>query len=405
MNAGVGPESGGRDGLGPEGGARSGVDVATGGRLDEDARARVALSRLAEPGDAALGGQVALLGAAEVLGRVRDGSLGLRSTEGYRTRLDRLDVDTDVAVAAQAGARLVLPDRPGWPAQLDDLGAARPLLLWVRGRDDLCTVSRRSVAVVGSRACTPYGEAVAGELAAGLGDRGWTVVSGGAFGIDASAHRGALAVGGVTVAVLACGVDVAYPVAHTNLLAAVAGAGVVVSELPPGSHPTRTRFLERNRVIAALTRGTVVVEAAIRSGARNTAGHADRLSRVVMAVPGPVTSASSAGCHRMVREEGAVLVTSAAEVVDAVGTLGDDATDDARGEERPHDGLDPVALRVLEALPIRRWAPPDAVGRTAGLDPPSVLRALGRLGSAGLAVTKDGAWRRAPTALTEDGRR
>ena len=184
----------------------------------------------------------------------------------------------------------------------------------------------------------------------------------------------------VTVAVLACGVDVAYPVAHTNLLAAVAGAGVVVSELPPGSHPTRTRFLERNRVIAALTRGTVVVEAAIRSGARNTAGHADRLSRVVMAVPGPVTSASSAGCHRMVREEGAVLVTNAGEVVDAVGTLGDDATDAARGEERPHDGLDPVALRVLEALPIRRWAPPDAVGRTAGLDPPSVLRALGRLG-------------------------
>jgi DNA processing protein len=157
----------------------------------------------------------------------------------------------------------------------------------------------------------------------------------------------------------------------------------------------RTRFLERNRVIAALTRGTVVVEAAIRSGARNTAGHADRLSRVVMAVPGPVTSASSAGCHRMVREEGAVLVTCASDVVDAVGAMGDDASVELRGEERPHDGLDPVALRVLEALPIRRWAAPDAVGRTAGLDPPGVLRALGRLGAAGLATTKDGAWRRA----------
>jgi DNA processing protein len=305
-------------------------------------------------------------------------------------------VDTDLAVAAQAGARPVLPDRQGWPAQLDDLGPARPLLLWVRGRDDVASVAARSVAVVGARACTPYGETVAGELGAGLGDRGWTVVSGGAFGVDAAAHRGALAVGGGTVAVLACGVDVAYPVAHTDLLAAVAAAGVVVSELPPGSHPTRTRFLERNRVIAALTRGTVVVEAAVRSGARNTAGHADRLSRVVMAVPGPVTSPSSAGCHRMVRDEGAVLVTSAADVVDAVGALGDDAAADLRGEDRPLDGLDLESLRVLEALPIRRWAPPDAVGRTAGLDPPTVLRTLGRLGTAGLAVTKDGTWRRAP---------
>jgi DNA processing protein len=363
--------------------------------LDEDARARVALSRLAEPGDAALGEEVARLGAAEVLGRVRDGTLGVRSTDGYRVRLDRLDVDADLTVAGRAAAGLVLPDRAGWPAQLDDLGPARPLLLWVCGRDGLEAASGRSVAVVGARACTPYGEAVAGELAAGLGDRGWTVVSGGAFGVDAAAHRGALAVGGVTVAVLACGVDVAYPVAHTSLLAAVRGGGAVVTELPPGSHPTRTRFLERNRVIAALTRGTVVVEAAIRSGARNTAGHADRLSRVVMAVPGPVTSASSAGCHRMVREEGAVLVTCASDVVDAVGAMGDDASVELRGEERPHDGLDPVALRVLEALPIRRWAAPDAVGRTAGLDPPSVLRALGRLGAAGLATTKDGAWRRA----------
>jgi DNA processing protein len=139
-----------------------------------------------------------------------------------------------------------------------------------------------------------------------------------------------------------------------------------------------------------------VVEAAIRSGARNTAGHADRLSRVVMAVPGPVTSASSAGCHRMVREEGAILVTCPGDVVDAVGALGDDASADLRGDDRPHDGLDPVAMRVLEALPIRRWASSDAVGRSAGLDPPSVLRALGRLGAARLATTKDGAWRRAP---------
>ena len=362
---------------------------------DPEVRARLALSRLAEPGDVALGTDVVQHGAEEVLARVRAGAGGggVR-VAGYRTRLDRLDVDTDVEVATRSGARLVVPGDEEWPSQLDDLGPARPLLLWVTGRDELERVCRRSVAVVGARACTPYGEAVAGELSAGLADRGWAVVSGGAFGVDAAAHRGALAVGGSTVAVLACGVDVAYPVAHTSLLAAVRESGVVVSELPPGAHPTRTRFLERNRVIAALTRGTVVVEAAIRSGARNTAGHADRLSRTVMAVPGPVTSASSAGCHQMVRDEGALLVTSAADVVDAVGVLGEDAAPSVRGETRPHDGLDEMSLRVLEALPLRRWAPPDAVGRAAGLDPPSVLRALGRLQSGGLARTKDGGWRR-----------
>lgn len=364
--------------------------------LDEVGRARVALSRLAEPGDPHLGAAVRALGAPQVLAGVESGTLALRRLDSYRVRLGRSDVDTDVEVARRAGARLVLPGRAGWPEQLDDLGDARPLLLWVAGSVDLEAVGRRSVALVGARACTPYGETVAADLAAGLGERGWTVVSGGAFGIDAAAHRGALAVGAPTVAVLACGIDLAYPAAHDRLLEAVRGNGVVVSELPPGSHPTRTRFLERNRVIAALARGTVVVEAAIRSGARNTAGHADRLSRSVMAVPGPVTSQMSAGCHQMVRDEGALLVTTAADVVDGVGALGDDATESARGETRAHDGLDEVTLRVLEALPLRRWAPPDAVGRAAGLDPPSVLRALGRLRAAGLAVTKDGAWRRGP---------
>ena len=367
----------------------------TDGGLDEEGGARVALSRLAEPGDDRIGAAVRELGAARVLAGIREGTLDLRQLDSYRVRLGQSDVDTDLAVAGRAGARLVLPGAEGWPERLDDLGDARPLLLWVAGRDDLDGVTRRSVALVGARACSPYGETVTADLAAGLGDRGWTVVSGGAFGIDAAAHRGALAVGAPTVAVLACGIDLAYPTAHTNLLAAVRGGGAVVSELPPGARPTRTRFLERNRVIAALTSGTVVVEAAIRSGARNTAGHADRLSRAVMAVPGPVTSAMSAGCHQMMRDEGAALVTSAADVVDQVGAFGGDALTADRGEVRAHDDLDPETLRVLEALPARRWAAPDAVARVAGVDPPGVLRALGRLGAAGLARSRDGAWRRA----------
>jgi len=168
-----------------------------------------------------------------------------------------------------------------------------------------------------------------------------------------------------------------------------------VSELPLGAHPTRARFLTRNRLIAALTRGTVVVEAAARSGATNTAGWADKLSRPVMAVPGPVTSAMSVGCHRLVREDGASLVTCAADVVDLVGDLGTDAVPAVRGELRPEDHLDPLTLRVLESLPVRRWAVPDQISMVAGVDGPGVLRGLALLGAAGLAESVDGRWRRA----------
>jgi DNA processing protein len=288
----------------------------------------------------------------------------------------------------------VVPGDEEWPVALDDLGDRAPLCLWVAGEAMLSDAVRRAVAVVGARASSQYGEVVAADLASGLGDRGWTVVSGGAFGIDAAAHRGALAVDSPTVAVLACGVDVAYPRAHEGLLRAVRAVGCVVSELPPGSHPTRLRFLDRNRVIAALGRGTVVVEAATRSGALNTAGHADQLSRVVMAVPGPVTSASSAGCHLLLRTLGASLVTSAADVVDLVAPVGEAPSEAERGPDRPHDGLDPVTLRVLEALPLRRRAAPDSVGRVAGLDAPTVLRALGLLAALGLAESHEGRWRR-----------
>ena len=362
-----------------------------------DTRARVALSHLGEPGDADLGRLVDSLGAEEVLARIRAGTLPDGRPSHYQARLERLDVDQDLEVAARGGIRLLVPGDEEWPAQLGDLGPREPLLLWVSGSADLAATTWRSVAVVGARACTAYGEHVSAELAAGLADRRWTVVSGGAFGVDAAAHRGALAVDGETVAVLACGVDVAYPAAHEGLLAHVRRSGAVVSELPPGARPTRTRFLERNRVIAALGRGTVVVEAAARSGARSTASRADELSRPVMAVPGPVTSALSVGCHELVRGCGACLVTDAADVVEVVGRLGDDAVPERRGEWRPGDGLDPITLRVLEALPMRRWARPDAVGVAAGVDGPSVLRGLALLAGAGLAENRDGAWRRAAT--------
>src|SRR3954447_15859043 len=178
-------------------------------------------------------------------------------------------------------------------------------------------MTARSVAVVGSRSATTYGAAVAGDIAATLGAAGHTVVSGAAFGIDNAAHRGALAAQGPTVAVLACGVDRAYPAAHRPLLDYIAEVGVVVSEAAPGCAPTRIRFLARNRLIAAFGQGTVVVEAAIRSGALNTASWTTELRRVLMGVPGPVTSAPSAGVHQLVRSRDALLVTSGQEVLEA----------------------------------------------------------------------------------------
>ena len=365
--------------------------------VSAEARARIVLSHLGEPGDVALGAAVDDLSAQEVLAGIREGTLSspaaARQLENYRARLPRADADLDLEVAARAGLRVLVPGDDQWPTPLDDLGPARPLLLWVSGAADLAEVTRRAVAVVGARACTAYGQSVAAEFAAGLAERGWTVVSGGAFGIDAAAHRGAMAVDGTTLAVMASGVDVPYPVAHTALLDAVRRGGAVVSELPPGSRPTKRRFLDRNRLIAALSRGTVVVEAALRSGARNTASHADALSRPVMAVPGPVTSAFSAGSHELIRSYGAHLVTDASDVLEVVGDLGDDAAAERRGELRPEDALSPEVLRVLEAMPARRWATTDEVVVAAGLAPPTVLRALGTLCSSQLAEGSDGVWR------------
>ncbi|WP_339131869.1 DNA-processing protein DprA [Streptomyces sp. f51] len=261
-----------------------------------------------------------------------------------------------------------------WPAQLDDLGDARPVGLWVRGSAGLRLWALRSVAVVGARACTEYGAHMAAVLGAGLAERGWVVVSGGAYGVDGAAHRGALGAGGATVAVLACGVDRPYPSGHTQLITRIAEQGLVVGELPPGEHPTPSRFVLRNRVIAALTRGTVVVEAAYRSGALVTARSAQRLGRFTMGVPGPVTSALSAGVHELLRGE-AVLVSDAAEVAELVGGMGELAPE-RRGPVLPRDLLEPGAGRVLAALPARDPAGTEEIARRAAT---STDDAVGRL--------------------------
>ncbi|MEU9477287.1 DNA-processing protein DprA [Streptomyces sp. NPDC048191] len=341
--------------------------MTTGEGRGEELLGRVFLGRVIEPGDEVGGRWVREFGVGEVVRRLREGAAALPGVSGVRwgglvARARRAEPERDLATARAAGARFVAPGDAEWPGQLDDLGDTRPLGLWVRGRPSLRMWALRSVAVVGARACTEYGTHVAATLAGGLAERGWVVVSGGAYGIDGAAHRGALAARGATVAVLACGVDRPYPRGHAALISRIAEQGLVVGELPPGDHPTPSRFILRNRVIAALTRGTVVVEAACRSGSLATARAAGRLGRFTMGVPGPVTSGLSAGVHELLRAETATLVTDAAEVVELVGDMGELAPA-RRGPVLPRDLLEPEARAVLDALPGHRAATVEEIAR------------------------------------------
>jgi DNA processing protein len=236
---------------------------------------------------------------------------------------------------------------------------------------------------------------VATGFGSGLAERGWTVVSGAAFGIDAAAHRGALSVDGVTVAVLAGGVDRPYPLAHSTMLQGIAERGAVVAEVAPGMAPTRPRFLLRNRIIASMSRGVVVVEAALRSGSLNTARTAAEIGRPVGVVPGPVTSMMSSGCHQARRDGLAEIVTDVDEVIDLVGDLGADAAPRRSAEPHLTDLLDPADALVLAAVPVRRALSALDIAVAAGVPVAASAAALGRLELQGF-VRRDGAdWRKA----------
>lgn len=369
---------------------------------NQERLARAGLSRIAEPGDAAIHAAVGSVGAVEVWEALRRGvpvgRVGQGVLPGIALRAEGHEPGDDLAAAAACGARLVCPGDPEWPTERLSFTAdgkldAAPLALWVRGQWPLDEVVERSVAVVGARAATSYGVHVATELGADLSRRRATVISGGAYGIDAAAHRGALQAGAApTVAVLACGVDVAYPRGNDRLLQDVARTGLVVSELPPGSHPTRRRFLVRNRIIAALSLGTVVVEAASRSGSLATLERASLLGRHLMAVPGPVTSAMSRGCHDWLRD-GATCVTDGAQVMDLVGRLGEDAAVPARGPVDVRDGLSDTVRRVLDALPVRRSCGVSVLAKSAGVAPLVVQQVLPPLVAHGLVERTPDGWR------------
>ncbi|MFI0368483.1 DNA-processing protein DprA [Actinomadura sp. 1N219] len=380
--------------------------------MSDERTARATLTAVAEPGDAFLNRIIDYSGPQQALESIRTGRLPddvpadmkeIKRLENWRIRLIAAEPDQDMAVCAQFRGRLICPGDPEWPTTLDDLGSGRPYALWLRGPGDLRYSCLRSVAVVGSRAASPYGMRAAADFASELADAGWTVISGGALGIDAAAHRGALAADGPTVAVLANGVDVPYPASNESLFAEIARRSLLVSESPPGTHPHRLRFLVRNRVIAALTRGTVVVEAEARSGALNTATWASKLGRMVMAVPGPITSRSSVGCHRLLREDGATLITRTEEIIEAVGRLGADLAPPRHSPVLPRDRLEPVTRAVLEAFPARGAAGPAQLAVNAGVDLTTINAKLGLLAAAGFVERTSSGWRLTKTGKSPRG--
>lgn len=374
--------------------------------------AHAAWSFIAEPGDRISGELAAALGArgalealieradaAAIVARVGDSVTEREVADAlarWHPRLQSKAILRAIAQAYRFGVHLTVPDDDVWPGSLSDLGPHGPHALWVRGGLETLATSGSSIALVGARAATGYGEHVAMEASAGLVDRGYTIISGAAYGIDGMAHRAALASSGQTVAVLAGGVDRFYPSGHESLLNRIVDEGAVISEVPCGTAPTKWRFLQRNRIIAALSRATVVLEAGWRSGSLNTAGHALALGRPLGAVPGPVTSAASAGCHRLIRELDAALVTTAAEMAELA------PLSVAGSEEVPLDiedsaasrsaSQDPDAVRVLDALSARSARELSQIAARSGLSIATTQSVLGRLELDGAVRERESGW-------------
>ena len=378
-------------------------------RPDDDAHRRrdvfaeVVWGFLTEPGDRIAGELVRRLGASEALARVlsRQASSTLASDEvssveiaeaqaRWEPRLDSTALFRSLSTAVSVGARVVRAADDVWPDGLTDLGDHGPRVLWVRGDVDALPRRDNAIAIVGARASTGYGEHVAMDFAAGLTSRGYTIVSGGAYGIDGMAHRATLACGGRTVAVLAGGIDQLYPAGHDELLRRIITSGAVISEVSPGGAPTRWRFLQRNRLIAAIAGATVVIEAGYRSGSLNTATHARDLDRPIGVVPGPVTSGASAGCHRLLRTNPATtLVTTVADVAELMGHGSSGERFDARDSD--------TVVRILDSLSSTKPRTVEAIAAKSGMDVVSVGSGLGALLAEGRVVRRDDGWTSAPS--------
>ncbi|RWZ51958.1 DNA-protecting protein DprA [Labedella phragmitis] len=376
--------------------------------------ARGAWTTVAEPGDGAAGGVVAALGPAVALRAITERWSAERvrarcesrniaevaeavaaawssGATRWRSRLDGANVAAAFDLASRTGVRLVVPGGARWPERVVDLGVHAPVALWMRSRvDEQDAAFGRSIALVGARAATGYGEHVTLDAASGLVDRGFTIISGAAYGIDGMAHRAALAGRGRTIAFLAGGLDRPYPSGHASLIDRIATTGAVYSEVPCGAAPTKWRFLQRNRLIAASSAATVVLEAGRRSGSLNTAGHAASLGRPLGAVPGPVTSAASAGCHRLLREYDATCVTTAAEMAELVEPVSASEAESAGGSASTGD----AARSVLAVLNRRSATTVGQIADRTGLTSSEVQSTLGLLDLEGAVVETASGWSR-----------
>lgn len=375
--------------------------------------ARLGLSWVREPGSKALYRLVQRMGPVDAWRSLTDGRAVGNLEQAAASRLHGKDPARVVAglrqEAQRLGVTILVPESPQWPSGLDDLALISvdggepierdtfpPHALWLRGALPL-EAAARSIAIVGARASSEYGNHVASELAFRLARRGWAIVSGGAHGVDAAAHRGAMTAGGGTIATLASGVDHPYPLGNTSMFEEIVEAGLLISEWPPRTAPHRVRFLIRNRVIAALSRGTIMVEAAARSGARQTLRRARQLGRAAMVVPGAITSKMSVGCHEELRRDGderVRLVASAEQVLEEVGAIGDDLASVPQGPVRPFDLLSTLEKQIVDATPRGAGATANQIAATVGLPVTYVLATLPALEIRGhVKRDKDGTYR------------
>lgn len=386
-----------------------------------DAFASMAWSIVCEPGDGTAGLLVKTFGAAEALKleldqvapsrivdklmeqnaidpsksnywqeRVNDGR------ERWKPRLNFASVLTAANTLRYLNGTLLTNQSRLWPKQINDLAeddkSFQPHALWVRGKVSSLPLTGRSLGVVGSRTATSYGEFVTPDLIAGPVSRNYSVISGGAYGIDSIAHRATLALDGVTFSVMAGGIDEFYPSANNQLFDQIMQNGAMISEVAPGSAPTKWRFLQRNRLIAALSNAVLLVEAGHRSGAQNTATHAHNLNRPIGVVPGPITSPASAGCHKLIREGVAQLITDSTDLFDL---LGEPIEWQSVAQLT---GLGPLEIRTLDAIGFGNLDV-DKICRSAGLTQKEVRIALSSLELDKLVVRTNTGWSRSQTTV------
>jgi len=378
---------------------------------DKEMLAAVAWNQLCEPGDSTAGKLVDSLGAVAALdcliNRVAAGQIALTAqgsgnafdgltkdeiskliADGLERWMPRLNYSTlieNLEILNRVGAQIIFESQDSWPSGLQDLGFHRPRMLWYRGSRDVISSASASVSVVGARASTSYGEKITQELTAAIVDAGVTVVSGGAYGIDAIAHRTALAMGGKTIAVMAGGLDSLYPRTNHQLLSRIISDGAVVAEVPARVAPSKWRFLQRNRLIAAMSQSTLVVEAGFRSGARNTANRAAMLDRRVFAVPGPITSPASQGCNLMIAERVAELIQSPKDFLELTGLQQLDNVDQLAG-------LGALETRALDAIGFEELTTHE-VALAAGLTASETNFALSALQLLGFVSNRRSRWR------------